>query len=66
MLIFSPLVKAIVATWGSESAYARAVAVVVAAMVAGGALWKVFHSVRHVIWFFAGGVLVYLALMTLK
>jgi mannose/fructose/N-acetylgalactosamine-specific phosphotransferase system component IIC len=66
MLIFSPLVKAIVATWGSESAYARAVAVVVAAMVAGGALWKVFHSVRHVIWFFLGGVLVYVALMTLR
>lgn len=66
MLIFSPIVKAIVATWGSESGYARAVAVVVAAMVAGGALWKVFHSVRHVIWFFIGGVAVYVALMTFR
>lgn len=60
MLIFSPLVRAIVATWGSESAYSRAVVVVVAAMVAGGALWKVFHSVRHVIWFFVGGLALYL------
>jgi len=34
-------------------------------MVAGGALWKVFHSVRHVIWFFVGGVLVYVALVFL-
>jgi mannose/fructose/N-acetylgalactosamine-specific phosphotransferase system component IIC len=65
MLIFTPLVRAIVATWGSESSYARAVVVVVAAMVAGGALWKVFHSVRHVIWFFAGGILVYAAILFL-
>jgi mannose/fructose/N-acetylgalactosamine-specific phosphotransferase system component IIC len=59
MLIFSPLVKAIVATWGSESEYSRAVVVVVAAMVAGGALWKIFHSVRHVLWFFVGGLALY-------
>ncbi|HEX2693837.1 MAG TPA: PTS sugar transporter subunit IIC [Gemmatimonadaceae bacterium] len=59
MLVFSPLVRAIVATWGTESSYSRSVVVVVAAMVAGGALWKVFHSVRYVLWFLAGGVLVY-------
>ncbi|HZE07490.1 MAG TPA: PTS sugar transporter subunit IIC [Gemmatimonadaceae bacterium] len=64
MMIFSPIVRAIVATWGSESVYSRAVLVVVAAMVAGGALWKVFHSVRHVIWFFLGGLLIYTLLMT--
>jgi mannose/fructose/N-acetylgalactosamine-specific phosphotransferase system component IIC len=63
MLIFSPLVRAIVATWGSESSYSRYVVVVVAAMVAGGALWKVFHSVYRVIWFFVGGALVYMALV---
>jgi mannose/fructose/N-acetylgalactosamine-specific phosphotransferase system component IIC len=66
MLIFSPLVKAIVATWGTESSYSRSVVVVVAAMVAGGALWKVFHSVRRVIWFFAGGVLVYALLVVAR
>lgn len=60
MLVFSPLVRAIVATWGSESEYSRAVVVVVAAMVAGGALWKVFHSVRHIIWYFVAGILIYL------
>ena len=59
MMVFSPIVRAIVATWGSESIYSRAVVVVVAAIVAGGALWKVFHSVRHVIWFFLGGLLLY-------
>src|SRR4051812_22590974 len=66
MLIFSPLVRAIVATWGSESSYSRYVVVVVAAMVAGGALWKVFHSVRHVIWFFVGGILVYTIFLVLR
>jgi mannose/fructose/N-acetylgalactosamine-specific phosphotransferase system component IIC len=58
MIVFSPLVAAIVAIWGSESAPSRAVVVVIAAIVAGGALWKVFHSVRHVLWFFLGGLVV--------
>jgi hypothetical protein len=66
MMIFSPIVRAIVATWGSESSYSRSVVVVVAAMVAGGALWKVFHSVRRVIWYFVGGVLVYAILMVVR
>jgi len=58
MIVFSPLVRAIVANWGGDSAASRAVVVVVAAIVAGGALWKVFHSVRNVLWFFLGGLLV--------
>ena len=57
MIVFSPLVRAIVAIWGSDSAPSRAVVVVIAAIVAGGALWKVFHSVRRVLWFFFGGLL---------
>lgn len=65
MVVFSPLVGAIVVIWGSESAPSRAVVVVIAAIVAGGALWKVFHSVRHVLWFFLGGLLVSTALLVL-
>lgn len=65
MIVFSPLVGAIVVIWGSESARSRAVVVVIAAIVAGGALWKVFHSVRHVLWFFLGGLLVSTALLVL-
>jgi len=57
MIVFSPLVRALVAIWGSDSAASRAVVVVIAAIVAGGALWKVFHSVPHVLWFFLGGLL---------
>jgi len=60
MMVFAPLVKAIVAVWGSESAASHAVVVVVAAVVAIAALWKVFHSVKHVLWFFAAGVLIWI------
>ncbi|HKC80689.1 MAG TPA: PTS sugar transporter subunit IIC [Gemmatimonadaceae bacterium] len=63
MMVFSGLVRAIVAVWGSDSAPSRAVVVVVAAIVAGGALWKVFHSVPNVLWFFLGGLIVSIALM---
>ena len=63
MLIFHPLVKAIVAVWGSESASSRAVVVVVVAIVAGAALWKVFHSVRYVLWFLLVGLLVWTILL---
>lgn len=63
MIVFSPLVRAIVAIWGSESAPSRAVVVVIAAIAAGGALWKVFHSVRYVLWFFLASLLVSTALL---
>src|SRR2546423_1656064 len=61
MLIFAPLVKAIVAIWGSESAASRAVVVV--AIGAGPALWKVFHFVRYVLWFLLAGLLAWLVLL---
>jgi mannose/fructose/N-acetylgalactosamine-specific phosphotransferase system component IIC len=64
MMIFAPLVRAIVAVWGSDTAASRAVVVVIAAIVAGAALWKVFHSVRHVLWFFLAGLLVWIGLVT--
>jgi mannose/fructose/N-acetylgalactosamine-specific phosphotransferase system component IIC len=63
MMIFGPLVRAIVAVWGSDSAPSRAVVVVIAAIVAGGALWKVFHSVRWVLWFFVPGLLTWALLL---
>ena len=63
MMIFAPLVKAIVAVWGSESAASRAVVVVVVAIVAGAALWKVYHSVRHVLWFLLVGLLAWTILL---
>jgi len=66
MMIFGSLVRAIVAVWGSDSAPSHAVVLVVAATVAGGALWKVFHSVRWVLWFFFGGLLGWAALLVTR
>jgi len=66
MMIFAPLVRAIVAVWGSESAPSRAVVVVIAAVVAGGALWKVYHSVRHVLWFFLAGLVAWSVLLVTR
>jgi PTS system mannose-specific IIC component len=66
MLVFSPLVRAIVAVWGTDSAPSRAVVVIVAAIVAGGALWKVFHSVPRVIWFFLAGLTASTLLLSLS
>ncbi|MFL5500519.1 MAG: PTS sugar transporter subunit IIC [Gemmatimonadaceae bacterium] len=59
MLVFAPIVRAIVAVWGSESSTSHVVVIVTASIVAGGALWKVFHSVRHVLWFFLAGVVMW-------
>ena len=56
MLVFTPLVRALVVIWATSPATSRAVVVVAAAIVAGGALWKVFHSVRHVLYFFFAGL----------
>jgi PTS system mannose-specific IIC component len=66
MIVFSPLVQAIVAIWGSDSAPSRAVVVVIAAIVAGGAMWKVFHSVRHVLWYFLGGLIASTAFLAVR
>jgi hypothetical protein len=66
MIVFSPLVRAIVAIWGIDSAPSRAVVVVIAAIVAGGALWKVFHSVRHVLWYFVGGLIASTAFLAVR
>lgn len=66
MVIFTPIVKAIVAVWGSESAASHAVVVVIAAVVAGGALWKIFHSVRRVLWFFLAGALIWTVLLVTR
>ena len=63
MIVFSPLVRAIVVIWGTEPDLSRAVVVATAAIVAGGALWKVFHSVRHVLWFFFAGLLASVAIV---
>jgi mannose/fructose/N-acetylgalactosamine-specific phosphotransferase system component IIC len=56
LLVLTPIVDAIVAIWAPTPATSRAIVVAVAALVAAGALWKIFHSVRHAVWLFIGGL----------
>jgi PTS system mannose-specific IIC component len=45
MLVFRPLVPAIVHTWQSNIEFSRAIVVALAAAVAAGAVWKIFNAV---------------------
>jgi PTS system mannose-specific IIC component len=56
LFVLRPLVEAIDAIWAVNAATSRAVVVAVGAIVAAGALWKIFHSVRHALWLFLGGL----------
>ena len=56
MLVFSPLMRAIVASWGTDSRYSRAVVVVIVAAVSAGAIWKIFHLVPRARLLFVAGL----------
>lgn len=56
LLVLRPIVEAVVVIWSPSPATSRAVVVAVGALVAAGALWKIFHSVRHALWIFIGGL----------
>jgi PTS system mannose-specific IIC component len=57
MIVFKPLVPAIVQVWHSNFMYSRALVVALAASVAAGAVWKIFHVVAYArILFLAGFV----------
>ena len=55
MVVFHGLIDAIVASWGTDARYSRAIVVAVVAAVSAGAIWKIFHAVtRARILFIAG------------
>jgi mannose/fructose/N-acetylgalactosamine-specific phosphotransferase system component IIC len=56
MLVFSPLIRAIVASWGTDSRYSRAVVVAIVAAVSAGAIWKIFHLVPRARLLFVAGL----------
>jgi PTS system mannose-specific IIC component len=58
MLIFSPLMRAIVGSWGTDERYSRAAVVAIVAAVSAGAIWKVFHSVARARLLFLAGLAV--------
>ena len=63
LLVTIPAQTAALARWHTDGRIARAVVVGLAAMVAGGAVWKLVHAVPRARWLFLGGLLCGLALL---
>lgn len=55
-LLLRPLTVLVLARWGASAASSRAVVVGVAATVAAGAAWKIFHPTAGARWYFLGGL----------
>ena len=64
--VFAPLTTHAITTWATDARVSRAVVVTLAASVAGGAAWKIFHGVSGARWFFLGGLAVGLAIMATR
>lgn len=63
--ISQPLVRLAVGTWGVDQRWSQAFVVTLAAIVAGGAVWKLVHAVPRARWLFLGGLVVGLVAMWL-
>src|SRR5438270_637087 len=64
--ILAPLADLCIARWSIDLRLDRGLGVAIAASVAGGAAWKLFHSTSGARWFFVGGLAVGLFLMFLR
>ena len=61
-----PVARTAVALWSFDQVLSRAVTVGAASAVAAAAAWTIFHSARGARWYFAGGLLIGLLLLTLR
>jgi PTS system mannose-specific IIC component len=61
LLVTLPAQEFALSHWRTNALYSRAVPVGLAAMVAGGAVWKLLHVVPRARWLFLGGLLCGLA-----
>ncbi len=66
MLVFSPIVPAIVGRWSVDARLSRAIVVGVVAAVAAGAIWKIFHSVSGARLLFIAGLAIGAVLVVLR
>ena len=57
LLVLLPLQLQLLSHWHTNARVARAIVVAVAATVAGGAVWRLVHSVPRARWLFLGGLL---------
>lgn len=64
--ICAPLADVCIKRWSIDVRLDRGLGVAVAASVAGGAAWKLFHSTRGARWFFVSGLAVGLFMMFLR
>jgi len=56
MLVFSPLMKAIVGSWSTDATLSRGAVVAVVAAVSAGAIWKIFHGIGRARFLFVAGL----------
>jgi mannose/fructose/N-acetylgalactosamine-specific phosphotransferase system component IIC len=63
LLVFAPLTAAIVRSWHGDDELTRATVAAIAAAVAAGAVWKIFHSVSRARLLFVAGALVGAAIL---
>lgn len=63
LALFAPLERWILAHWTFDDVASRAVLVILAGMVAGGAIWKIVHGTKGIAWFLASGVAIGVALL---
>ena len=54
--LLAPLASLSIARWNVDARLSRSMAVAIAASVAGGAAWKLFHATLGARWFFVGGL----------
>jgi mannose/fructose/N-acetylgalactosamine-specific phosphotransferase system component IIC len=65
-VVFRPLMTMVIQVWDMEGMISRSLVVGVAASVAMGAAWKLFHSVPWARWTFIAGLLGGIALLVFK
>jgi PTS system mannose-specific IIC component len=66
LAILRPVAHGALTHWGARADVSRAFVVGVAATVAAGAAWKIFHSTRGARWYFVGGLAVGFALLAVR
>lgn len=56
LLVFIPLAHEIVAIWHTDAVHSRALVIAIAATIAAGAVWKIFHTTARAGWLFLVGL----------
>ena len=58
LLVFMPLARGIVEIWQTDAVHSRALVMTIAAIVAAGAIWKIFNTAARAGWLFLVGLAV--------